>query len=143
MCTALRTYVSLQIFHIAQSIFCSTEARKLRDKYDELLHLSYSSMSAQLFSKNVITIQEKLEIERLVGRKQMEKVVDIVILSLNSNVTAKYKGFLEAMEENDDFVLQNKAKDLGTYNYVNELVATYITPLVIINCIQYHYCNIQ
>ena len=43
----------------------------------------------------------------------MEKVVDIVILSLNNNYTAKYKGFLEAMEESDDLLLQSKAKELG------------------------------
>ena len=98
---------------MSTSTFCSTAARMLRDKYAELLLLPYSSMSGNLFAKKVITSQEKLEIEGLIGLKQMEKVTDIIILSLNCNDTTKYKGFLEAMEESDDLVLEKKAKDLG------------------------------
>ena len=98
---------------MSTSTFCSTAARMLRDKYAELLLLPYSSMSRNLFAKKVITSQEKLEIEGLIGLKQMEKVTDIIILSLNCNDTTKYKGFLEAMEESDDSVLEKKAKDLG------------------------------
>lgn len=121
--------------YTALSVFCSTEARKLRDKYDDLLHLPYSSMSGNLFAKSVITIQEKQEIERLVGRKQMEKVVDIVILSLNSSVTAKYKGFLEAMEESDDLLLQRKAKELGMYVCCNSSYTKPPTTYSVATCI--------
>ena len=71
-------------------------------------------MSGKLFAKDVITSHEKQEINHLIGTKQMEKVVDIVIFSLNSNYTAKYKGFVKAMEESDDILLQNKTEELGT-----------------------------
>ena len=70
-------------------------------------------MSGQLFTKNVITNQEKLEIDVLIGLKQMEKVLDIVIQSLHSHDATKYHGFLKALEESDDILLQNKAKELG------------------------------
>ena len=70
-------------------------------------------MDGSLYAKNVITRQEKEEIDKLIGKKQMEKVLDIIILSLNSNYTAKYKGFLEALEESEDSLLRDKAKELS------------------------------
>ena len=97
----------------ASNDFCSSTSRKLREKYEELLNLPYSSMSGKLFAKGVITLPEKNEINHLIGIKQMEKVVDIVISSLNSKCTTKYKGFLQAMEENEDEILQTKAKEFG------------------------------
>ena len=98
---------------IAQPTFCSAVARNLKNKYEDLSNLSYPSMCGSLFAKNVITNQEKLEIEKLIGKKQMEKVLDIIILSLNSNDAAKYKGFLKALNESDDLLLCNKAKELS------------------------------
>ena len=101
------------LIHVAVSVFCTNAAKKLRDKYDGLLNLPYSSMSGKLFANEVITSREKQDINHLVPTKQMEKVVDIVIFSLNGYCTAKYKGFLKAMEESDDLLLQSKAKELG------------------------------
>ena len=72
-------------------------------------------MSKILLAKQVITDQEKLEIAQaeLIGISKMEQVLDIVIKSLKSNDTTKYKAFIEAMEESSDVTLQNKAKELG------------------------------
>ena len=103
------------LLYIAQGDFCSAAAKKLRNMYDQLSNLPYPAMRGGLFAKEVITGQEKLEIDRLAGQKQMEKVLDIIILSLNSNVDAKYKNFLKVMEESDDLVLKTKAKELGKY----------------------------
>ena len=89
----------------------------------ELLQLPYAAMSANLFANNVITIQEKLEVEKVTGAKQMEKILDIIIQSLSCKVTAKYNGFLKAMVENDDIVLHNKVRELGKRI---KLTATYI-----------------
>ena len=72
-------------------------------------------MSKILLVKQVITDQEKMEIARaeLIGISKMEQVLDIVIKSLKSNDTKKYKAFIEAMEESNDVTLQKKAKELG------------------------------
>ena len=86
--------------------------RKLKDNYEELLHLPYPDMSGKLYAKDVITNQEKLEINNLIGKRQMERLLDIIIQSLHCNNTTKYKGFLKAMEESDDVLLRNKAKEL-------------------------------
>ena len=51
----------------------------------------------------------------MIGKAQMEKVLDIVIDSLDAKQTAKYKGFLIAMEKNEDTLLQMKAAELGKW----------------------------
>ena len=45
----------------------------------------------------------------------MQKVLDIVLTSLKCKQAEKYKGFLLAMEESDDTLLQIKAKELGEW----------------------------
>ena len=85
----------------------------LKKKYNEFGNLSYSSMSGGLYSNDVITRQEKQEIEHLIGNKQIEKVLDIVMDSLKANQRAKYRGFLLAMENSDDILLKQKAAELG------------------------------
>ena len=94
---------------------CCTAERNLRDKYVELTHLSYDAMEAELYAKEVITGKEKKIISTLVGSKKMEYLLDIIILSLKGNIHSKLKGFLEAMEENDDVLLKNAARKLGMW----------------------------
>ena len=77
-----------------------------------MLQLPYTAMSGSLFSNDVITFQQKLEVDKMIGEKQMEKVLDILIQSLYCGNITKYMGFLKAMKENDDLDLQSKAKDL-------------------------------
>ena len=81
--------------------------------YEEWSQLPYAAMSASLFANHVITNQEKMEIETLIGTKQMERVLDILIQSLNCKVTTKYMGLLKAMEKNDDVTLCSKVRELG------------------------------
>ena len=88
-------------------------ARELKLRYDDLSNLSYDAMKGRLYAYDVITPQEKDEIDRLIGSQQMQKVLDILIASLEANQTSKYKGFLQAMEESDDTLLKEKAKELG------------------------------
>ena len=79
-------------------------------------------MESRLYAKKVITHEEKMYFETFVGSKKMERLLDVVILSLKINQCYKFKGFLEAMEESDDMSLIKTAKDLGelllihTYN---------------------------
>ena len=58
-------------------------------------------MSKILLAKKVITDQENLEIARaeLIGISKMEQVLEIIIKSLKSNDTTKFKAFIEAMQE--------------------------------------------
>ena len=84
----------------------------LQEKYDDLGNLSYLSISGKLYAYNVITQQEKQQIEQLFGNKQIEKVLDIVINSLHSKQTEKYQGLLLAMEKSEDSLPRLKAIEL-------------------------------
>ena len=71
-------------------------------------------MKGRLFSKDVITFAEIELIDALPGdQAKMERLLKIVLTSLKVNHGAKYKGFLQAMEESEDILLQMKAKKLG------------------------------
>ena len=72
-------------------------------------------MKGRLYSEEVITHDELTQIDALVGQAQMQKVLDIVLTSLKCKQAVKYKGFLIAMEESDDTLLQMKAKELGEW----------------------------
>ena len=101
-------------FHIIYTDFNCSEAEKtLKLRYNELSHLSYDAMKSRLYAYNVITRAEKDEIDHLIGNGKMQKVLDILSVSLTCGQTSKYKCFLQAMEESEDTLLQAKAKELG------------------------------
>ena len=85
----------------------------LKSKYHKLSNLSYDAMKDRLYAYNVITRDEKDEIDHLIGNRKMQKVLDILSVSLICGQTSKYKCFLQAMEESEDKLLQAKAKELG------------------------------
>ena len=99
--------------YIGHTFDCSTVATMLQHSYQELGNLSYSSMRPGLIAKDVITLQEKRQINNLIGEQQIEAVLDIVISSLRAGQTAKYRGLLIAMEESGDILLKQKAEELG------------------------------
>ena len=72
-------------------------------------------MLAKLLSKQVITQGEKDMIGTLpLNSKKMEYVLDNIITpSLVNNVSVKFKGFLEVMEESGDPIVTDMAKKLG------------------------------
>ena len=74
-------------------------------------------MLGKLFAKEVITPIEKETMEKTLPlrSKKIEYLLDGVITpSLANNVTVKFKGFLEVMEESGDSILINMANKLGT-----------------------------
>ena len=85
----------------------------LRKEYNQLSHLPYASMDNQLFAKDVITLDEKLQMEGKFGTEKMAKLLNIIITSLRLKQTTKYLGFLKAMEESEDITLKQTAKRLG------------------------------
>ena len=71
-------------------------------------------MKIQLFSKEVITSDQRNFIGIQFGRSKMDcLIVDIIIPSLKAKFARKYKSFLKVMEENDDIDLQSAAEKLG------------------------------
>ena len=78
-------------------------------------------MRGRLLSEDVITLDEITQIDALVGQAQMNKVLQIVLTSLQNKQAAKYKGFLLAMEESDDTLLQMKAKELGEWRSFTDM----------------------
>lgn len=81
----------------------------------ELEILPYSAMRAKLYRNDVITSDELEEIDALVGKNQMNKLYKIITTSLTAGIAAKYKGFLLAMEESEDILLQVIARNLGEW----------------------------
>jgi len=69
-----------------------------------------------LFTKKVVTFDEKQEIEHVQrkDREGMKWFLDEVILAdLKQGNSQKYKGFIEVMEKHDDATLRTIAKRLG------------------------------
>ena len=93
---------------------CKAKAEKLKKELGTLCKLKYDAMKILLFAKNVITDQEMKIIDDKIGQERMmHLIVNIIIPSLELNNSEKYKGFLEAMEENTDSDLRNIAEKLG------------------------------
>ena len=75
-------------------------------------------MMGSLFSKDVITNEERITIDGKTGEdRMMYLIADVVIPSLKQNHSIKYKGLLEAMEESEDSDLKATAKSLGKFVY--------------------------
>ena len=71
-------------------------------------------MKAELFANKVITRSERAIIQSKIGDEKMDcLIVDILIPSLEINLSEKYKSFLKVMETNEDIDLQSVAKILG------------------------------
>ena len=89
----------------------------MKANYYRLTNLPIDSMLGKLYSKGVITLEEKERIEsKSIQRDKMICFLDSVIArSLLNNISIKFKGFLEVMEESGDPILTDMAKTLGTY----------------------------
>ena len=71
-------------------------------------------MKSQLYSKKVITLDQRKIIAIQIGRNKMDcLIVDIIIPSLNGKFSKKYKSFLKVMEDNEDTDLKSAAEMLG------------------------------
>ena len=88
-------------------------AKYLKKNLPSLSKLPYNNMKLHLVANDVITHQEKKEIDRLIGEDQMAEVLGILQVSLKNKSTKKFKGFLQAMEESDDNLLEETARNLG------------------------------
>ena len=90
---------------------------KVTANYDELTELPINSILGALRAKKVILPRQKEEIEVIsLERKRMEYILDKIITpSLNVQVSIKFKGLLEVMEQSEDVVFKRLAQKLGTH----------------------------
>ena len=98
-------------------------------QYDKICMLKVKDLLPSLFSKGVVTLQQKQKIENKEQFEQegMKVLLDDVILpSLKLNTTEKYKGFLQSMEESDDQTWKEMAKRLGMYLSHKSVIIIYI-----------------
>ena len=95
-------------------------ANRLREQSDQLSGLKYDNMGMKLYSYGVITFNENEIIdEKKVNHEKMKYlIVHVIIRSLNQGLSKKYKLFLKAMEDSDDFVLQSIAGRLGKFIFM-------------------------
>ena len=104
---------------------CTTAKDIMKRNYVKLTKLPINSILGQLYGKGVITLKQKLTMEaESLESNRMEYFLDHVILpSLDTDVSIKYKGFLEVMEKSDDAILTSMAKKLGMYiNYKDNYI---------------------
>ena len=93
---------------------CSAVAEMLRKDLVALSKFKYKNMDIALEANGVITEREKEEIDKMTSNAdQIMEVIKIVRASLLGNMTEKYKGFLDAMEQSEDPDLNAKAKELS------------------------------
>ena len=93
---------------------CLTASEILTSRFQSIEILNYNSMKGSLFAHHVVTRNEIATIEEKIGKSKMEYLIfNIILPSLKGNFSKKYKGFLAAMEENDDIDLKSMAELLG------------------------------
>ena len=101
------------LLYVDKPFDCSAVAEMLRKDLVKLSKLKYKNMDIALEANGVITEREKEEIDKMTSANQMAEVIRIVRASLLGNMTEKYKGFLDAMEQSEDPDLNAKAKELS------------------------------
>ena len=136
----LHNYICIGIkFPFTSGFNCSEAAKLLKQRYDTLSHLSCHAIVPMLNAYRVITLVEKKEIDQLMlDRQKMQKVLDIVIDSLNAGLTSKYKNFLKTMEESEDSFMNEGARLLG------KLISTHVSSYCLIHTYsttQRQYCT--
>ena len=87
----------------------------LQKNYYELIILPINSMLSKLYSKGIITQEEKQQIQaKDVEIDGMQYFLDhIIIPSLEVNVNIKFRGFLKVMKKSGDSTLISMAAKLG------------------------------
>ena len=99
------------------SFDCSVAKKNVQAHYDKLTNLPNGLLFGKLLAKGVITHEEKENIDLIPTEpEKMICLLDTVIIpSLSSRISMKFKGFLEAMEESGDSDLIDVINQLGMY----------------------------
>ena len=101
---------------MAGSFDCGAARRAVQKEFKNLVILLILSLLPLLVTNNVVTMQQKREIEQ---KEQTELkgmdyfLTNVIITSLQLNVTEKYKGYLLSMEQHDNALFNMMAQRLG------------------------------
>ena len=97
----------------------STARATIQEQYDKLICLPVDSLLPSLYAYNVITFDQKEEIEELPQMKRrMEFVLDLIIRSLAGGVADLYNKFFKVLKESKDLPTRKLAKKLGKLVYL-------------------------
>ena len=101
-------------FYIVEYSDCSTAHATIQEQYDKIIYLPVDSLLPSLYAYNVVTFDQKEEIEELPQKKKkMDFIASLIIRSLDSGVADLYNGFLKALKESEDLPTRKLAKKLG------------------------------
>ena len=110
------TFCSYVCYHLA-SFDCSTAKDNIKANYNKLTKLPIELILERLLTKGIITPEEKEKIDsKPASRDKMIYFLENVITpSLSNDVSIKFKGFLEVLEESGYSTMIDLAKQLGMY----------------------------
>ena len=97
---------------------CSSAKEKVKETYTRLTNLDVTAMLGSLYSKEVITLREKQQINSIpIDSDKMEYLLDEVIIpSLQAGRIEKFRLLLETMEQSDNQMVKSVGRRLGTLN---------------------------
>ena len=88
----------------------------MRKQYKRFVHFTINNDAVQdLFIEEVLTHEQKLEIQKLDVQKRMENLLDYVIIpSLQAGMAQKYINLINIMINSDDSLLRAMASEMIT-----------------------------
>ena len=93
---------------------CATALATIQEQYDKLIHLPIDSLLPSLYAYNIITFDQKEEIEELPQKKRrMKYVLNLIIHSLDAEISGLYNEFLKVIKKSGDLVAKELLKKLG------------------------------
>ena len=102
------------LYHLA--LFnCSTAKGNVKANYDKLTKLHIEKILDKLLSKGIITTDEKKMIDsKPASRDKMIYFLDgVITASLLNDISIKFRGLVEVLEESGDSTMMDLAKQLG------------------------------
>ena len=98
---------------------CSTARTTIQQQYDKLIRLPVDTLLPALYANEVVTFDQKEEIEELPQKKKrMEFVLNLIIRSLDIEIGGLYNGLLKVLKESEDVTARELARKLGKLIYL-------------------------
>ena len=98
---------------------CSTARATIQQQYDKLIRLPVDTLLPALYANEVVTFDQKEEIEELPQKKKrMESVLNLIIRSLDIEIGGLYNGLLKVLKESEDVAARELARKLGKLIYL-------------------------
>jgi len=96
---------------------CCAANEKIRENYEGLSNLKINPILGALYSKKVITLEEKkiIQAKQLENDRMMCFLDDILIPSLENKMMEKYSRFVQLLQDSDDSAMSSMAERIGMY----------------------------